>query len=263
MSMDKPNKTYPLAPMSSPSPMPINIPDFSLKGESFDQIVKNRGIRMIHYKATPCPNMISIVDNNHNPNCPICDGQGIYYYQEKEIYGVFYSNSIEKNFEMQGIWEVGSAVITLPTEYADGVQAEFNSFDQLSIPDFTVRMWEQRNYTQRSDNQFLLRYPVHNVDNMVFAVNNAIVEYTEGVHFTIVDGVITWIAGKEPPFYTDKDLGAVLSVQYFANPVYTVLQHMRELRISQQYIGGQKIAKRLPQQLLVKRDYLYNAPERS
>lgn len=262
MSMDKPSTVYPSSPTTYPSPMPINIPDFSLKGESFDQLLKNRGIRFIHHKATTCPNMTTVADNSHNPNCQICDGQGMFYYEDKEIYGVFYSNSIEKNFEMQGIWEVGTAIVTLPTEYADGTQAEFNSLDQLSILDFTVRMWQLKEYKNTPNRQQQLRYPIHNIDHMSSAKDDTIILYKQGIDFNIVDGNIEWVVGKEPKM-NDVGLPPVLSIQYFANPVYTVLQHMRELRVSQQLVSGQKVAKRLPQQILVKRDYLYNAPERT
>jgi hypothetical protein len=260
--MNKPNTPYPNSPTTAPSQMPINIPDFSLKGESFDQLLRNRGIRFIHHKATTCPNMTTIADNSHNPNCPICDGQGMYYYEEREIFGIFYSNSIEKNFEMQGIWEVGTAIVTLPTEYADGTQAEFNSLDQLSIPDFTVRMWQLKEYEVTPSGQQQLRYPIYNVDYMASAKNDAIIEYVQGVNFNIVNGNIEWIAGQTP-LPNDKGLPAVLTIQYFANPTYTVVQHMRELRVTQQLMGAQKVSKRLPQQILVKRDYLYNAPERT
>jgi hypothetical protein len=40
-----------------------------------------------------------------------------------------------------------------------------------------------------------------------------------------------------------------------------VLQHLRELRISQELVGGVKQPVRLPQQVLVKRDFLFNKPE--
>lgn len=261
-NQEKPSQVYPSSPTSTPSPMPVHIPDVSLRGESFDQILKNRGIRFIHRKASVCPNMQTIYDNSHNPNCPICDGQGIMYYAEKEIWGVFYSNSLEKNYEMQGIWEVGTAFVTLPTEYDDGTQAEFNTFDQLMIPDFTVRMWELKEYEPRQNKQQSLRYPIHNVDLLASANNDALVIYEAGVHYNIVDGNIEWIAGKEPGYNNTDQRGDVFVVQYFSNPVYTVLQHMRELRISQQLINGQKIAKRLPQQILCKRDYLFNPAEK-
>jgi len=260
MSADqkKPDQAYPLSPTSTPSPMPVFIQDPSLKGVSFDQLLQNRGIRFIHRRASPCPNMKTVYDNSHDVNCQICDGQGILFYAEKEVYGVFYSNSLEKNFEMQGIWEIGTAVVTLPTEYADGKQAEFNTFDQLVIPDFTVRMWELKEYKPTQDKQQRLRYKATNVDFMGYARNGVLFELKEGVDFNIADGNIEWDDGLS--YDSANDIGTVYVVQYFANPVYNVLQHMRELRISQEYVNGQKISRRLPMQVLVKRDYLSNPP---
>lgn len=261
-NQEKPNKVYPSNPMSTPSSMPFQIPDPSIRGESWDQLIRNRGIRFFHKKATPCPNMNTVYDNSHNPNCPICDGQGIYYYEVREIYGYFSSNSLEKNFEMQGIWEVGTAMVTLPTQYENGDQAEFATFDQLVIPDFTVRLYELKEYEPRPSGQQMLRYPIHNVEYIASAVNDQINPFTLDVNYTIVDGNLQWIPGMTPSYDQVKKRGDVYVIQYFANPVYNVLQHMRELRISQQMIAGSKVAVRLPQQILVKRDFLANPAEK-
>lgn len=255
---NKPNQIYPISPTSTPSPMPVFIPDPSLKGVSFDQLIQNRGIRFIHRRATPCPNMKTVYDNSHDPNCQICDGQGLMYYAEQEIWGLFYSNSLEKNFEMQGIWEVGTAFVTLPTEYPDGKQAEFNTYDQLVIPDHTVRMWELKEYKPTSNNRQRLRYKTTNIDVIVYASNGEAVFLEEGVDYNVVEGEIEWI--KALNYDSANDVGTVLSIQYYANPVYNVLQHMRELRISQEYVNGEKVARKLPQQILVKRDFLSNPP---
>ena len=253
---------YFTSPSSYPSPMPLYIQDPSLKGVSFDQLLQNRGIRFLHRVSAPCPNITTVEDNSHNPLCPICDGNGILYYREKEIYGVFYSNSLQKNFEMQGIWEIGSAVVTLPTEYADGAVAEFNTYDQLVIPDFVVRLWELKEYEPRPDKKQQLRYPIKSIDFIGYVKNDILTELKEGVNYTISsDGKIEWIAGAEPPFDSSINRGEVFVVSYFANPVYNVLQHMRELRISQEMINGQKVPLKLPQQVLVKRDFLVNPPE--
>lgn len=253
--------TYPTSPTSYPSPMPTFIPDPSLKGVSFDQLLQNRGVRFIHRVAAPCPNISTVEDNNHDPLCPICDGNGMLYYREKEIYGVFYSNSLQKNFEMQGIWEIGSAVVSLPTEYPDGSQAEFQTYDQLVIPDFTVRLWELKEYEPRPDNKQQMRYPIENIDYIGYVRGGVLTEMVEGTNYEIEDGKIKWLAGNEPPYDSSVDRGEVLVVAYFANPVYNVLQHLRELRITQELANGQKVAKRLPQQVLVKRDFLANPPE--
>lgn len=252
---------YPTSPTSYPSSVPLFIPDPSLRGIAFDQLLQNRGIRFIHKLAAPCPNVTRLVDNNHDPLCPICDGNGIMYYREKEIWGVFYSNSLEKNFEMQGLWEIGTAVVTLPTTYPDGTPAEFNTFDQLVIPDFTVRLWELIEYEPRADGKQQARYPIESVDHMSAAINNQKVDLVEGTNFTVDGGKIKWVAGNEPAYDTINEIGEVITVAYFANPVYNVLQHMRELRISQELVNGQKQPVKLPQQVLVKRDFLANPPE--
>jgi hypothetical protein len=182
------------------------------------------------------------------------------YYREKEIYGVFYSNSLEKNFEMQGIFEIGTAVVTLPTKYPDGSKAEFNTFDQLVIPDFTVRLWELKEYEPRPNGQ-QMRYPIESIDYIAAVKNNQLVPYEQGTHYNIVDGKIVWIAGQEPDYDNVNERGEVYVVVYFAHPVYNILQHMRELRITQELQGGVKVPVQLPQQVLVKRDFLFNKPE--
>lgn len=257
----KPSQVYPSSPTSSPSFMPQQIQDPSIKGVSFDQLANNRGIRFIHHRAAPCPNMTSIDDNNHDPRCPVCDGNGIMYYCAKEIYGLFVSNSLEKNFEQQGMWEIGSAVITFPAEYEDGEVAEFNTYDQLEIPDFPVRLWQMLEWDDRPDKSIKLRYPVDTVDVVTSVRNQVRYDFIEGTDFNVVNGQIVWIAGQEPNYDNVKERGEVFTVVYHANPVYNVLQQLRELRITQELVNGQKIARRLPQQILVKRDFLLNLPE--
>ena len=113
MSMEKPSKQYPTppatSPVSSPSPMPMYLPDPSIKGVSFDQLLSQRGIRFIHHKAIPCMNVESTTFQAHQPDCTFCDDSGIIYYESREIWGVFSGNSIEKTFEAHGVWETGTA----------------------------------------------------------------------------------------------------------------------------------------------------------
>lgn len=266
MSMDPPNKQYPSAPATSPtsvnSPMPLYIPDPSIRGVSFDQLLNQRGIRMIHKKAVPCPNVQSLNTNAHQPDCPFCDDSGILYYGENEIWGVFQGNSIEKTFEAHGVWEVGTAVVTMPTTYPDGTQADFNTYDSLEIPDFEVRLWEMKEYEPRTDNKQQLRYPITKMEYATSISNGVQRFYQVGVDFNIVDGDIQWIPGQEPFYDANRDVGETITYSYFAKPVYIVLQSLRELRITQEMVNGVKQAKRLPQQILVRRDFMVGAAEK-
>ena len=254
-SLDKPNQPYTNPPNTFRSPMPNFIPDVSVRGESWDQLAENRGIRFIHRVAAPCPNMKSLVDNNHAPECPFCDGSQILYVQDKEIFGIFTNNQLEKMFEVQGVWEIGTAVITFPTEYADGTQADFNVFDKVECPDFQIRLSDLKEYDGSGTTG--VKYPIAHVHDLSAVVNGALRKYMQGTDFNIVNGNIEWVSGLEPTYNSIEEMGEVLSITYSANPVYNVLQTLHELRVTQQMVNGQKIAKRLPQQVLVKRDFLF------
>lgn len=266
MSMDRPGQPYPppaQAPTSVPSKMPLYIPDPSIKGISFDQLINQRGIRFIHSKAVPCPNILDVNNNAHMPDCEFCDDSGIMYYGEEEIWGLFSGNSIEKTFEAHGVWEVGTAVLTLPTEYPNGQQADFNTYDRLVIPDFTVRMWEMKAYEPRPNGKQSLRYPVQKVD-LACSISDGVKKiYQPGVDFNIdQDGDIQWIPGKEPNYDSSIDRGEAVIWSFYAHPVYVVVQSLRELRITQELVDGQKVAKRLPQQVLIRRDFMVGPGEK-
>ena len=266
MPMDRPNQVYPppsQSPTSVPSQMPLWIPDPSIKGISFDQLINQRGIRVIHHKAIPCPNVQTLNTNAHLPDCEFCDDSGIIYYDQKEIMGLFSGNSMEKTFEAHGVWEVGTSVMTFPAEYSDGTQADFNTYDKLIIPDFEVRLWELKEYEPRLNNKQALRYPVTKMEIATSISDGAQKFYQVGVDFNISsDGAIEWIDGKEPDYDDDKEIGETIAYGYFANPVYIVLQSMRELRITQELVNNQKIARRLPQHILVKRDFMVGSGEK-
>lgn len=257
--LDKPDKEYPIEEPCDTfeSPMPLNIPDVSIRGEAWDQLAQNRGIRFIHKVAAPCPNMKRLVDSNHEPDCPYCDGSQILYVQENEIWGTFSNNTLEKMFEIQGVWEIGTAVISFPTAYPNGDQADFNVFDKLISPDFQIRLSDLKEYKPTQNNKMGSKYPIINVCDMTSVVDGAIKKYVQGVDFNIVAGEISWVTGREPRYDDIAEIGEVLSITYSANPVYNVLQTLHEIRASQQMVDGKKIARRLPQQVLVKRDFLF------
>jgi|SRR6185369_7716922 len=262
MTIKKPDQVLPSSPTSTPSPMPLQIPDTSIRGEAHSQILQNRGIRFLHKKATPCPNIQRLDDDSHEPNCPICDDNGFIYYYENNITGTFVSNSLEKIFERQGIWEIGSAIVSLPTSYSDGTEADFNTYDQLVVLDYEVRMWEIKEFEPTPGGIQQLRYPITHIEYMSVVDGDVLRVLVQGVDFNIVNGNIQWVVGRQPGYNNAKQRGNVFTVSYFANPIYNVVQTLRELRVTQQMVDGVKTAVRLPMEVLVKRDFLPNGSEK-
>jgi len=256
-----PNQT---GPTSTPSEMPTYNPDFSINPGNFMQLLNQRGIRMIHEKAVPCPNMLTLDSNAHEPNCPFCDNNGFIHYGKNEIFGVFTGNSIQKTFEAHGVWEIGTATVTLPALYTDGNLAEFAAFDRLVLPDFTVRLWELKEYEPRPGLEQKLRYPVRKVEyaSSISRDGQREKKYLQGVDFNINSiGDIVWIPGRQPHFDSHTGHGEVITWSFYAAPVYLVVQLLRELRVTQAMIDGVKRPSNLPQQVLVRRDFLPTAPE--
>lgn len=262
-NMTKPNHIFVPAETSVQPAFPPNLPDPSGYKQNFDQLINRRGIRFKHYKSLPCPNIKVLDNNSHDPNCEQCDGSGIIYYEPRDITGTLSGNSIEKQLEYLGSWEIGTATVTMPAEYEDGTQADFTLYDKLEVLDYTVRLWELKEYEPRPDNLQQLRYPIEKVGYLITATNSAIKEYKQDEDFTIENGFIKWIPGKTPSYDYISDLGQTYSVAYWANPVFIVLQPLRELRVTQQMLpDGTKVSVRMPQQLVVKRDFLVNKPEK-
>lgn len=261
----KPDKVYPRSERSTPyaSHMPETIQDPSLHGGAFDQLLNNRGIRFVHRKSMPCPNLKSLSDNSHDPDCEYCDNSGIMYFKEEEIFGAWASNTLQKLFEVQGVWEVGTAIVSFPTEYKSGEQADFKTFDQLVIPDFEVRLDDIIEYEPTPNRRQRIRYPINRIECMSSIVNGQIKIYEAGVDYNLVDGDIEWVQGREPTYNPASETGEVISLNYATNPVYTVLNVMHELRATQEMgSDGVKKARRLQQQVLVKRDFLVQEDSR-
>lgn len=260
-NMDKPIAPFPNAPFSTGQIMPLNLPDPSIRKESFDELLRNRGIHFIHRRAVPCPNLRSLDDNTHDPNCTFCGNKGFMYYESKEIVGAFSSNSLQKIFEHQGIWEIGTASVTMTSEYVDGTQADFAMYDQLYIPDYEERLWELREFIE--DKDILLRYPITKLDSITSVERGVLTTWILGTHFTIDgNGNMHWISDIKPSYNSNTERGSVLAISYFAHPSFIVVQHMRELRATQEKQGVGKVAVRLPQQLLIKKEFLVRQQEK-
>jgi hypothetical protein len=256
-NIDKPNAPTPAVPNAMMPGFYPNMPTPSIRKESFNEMIQARGVRFYHSKAYPCSNMRSLDDNNHDPLCPHCDGSGILYYDRREVFGIWSSNSIERQFERNGVYEIGTVMLTVPTHYADGVEADFSMFDRMEVVDYEVRLWDLKHHDPDVNSGVgKMRYPIVKTSRVESVSANSRQEYIEGVDFNIVDGNIAWVSGKSPAE------GQVYSVNYYCKPVYIVLNPMRELRVTQEQTSAGRVTERLPQSLVLRRDFYVNGPDK-
>lgn len=259
----RPNQTFKKIGTIEPrTKRPLPDPQFDSPG--FDELIRNRGLRWRHEKAVICPNLEDLDAQRHNPNCLDCD-RGYFFFGACEVIGMFYQNKLEQMYEAHGIWDVGQAVVTFQAyqagsngEPGEGGAVDFQIGDRITCLDYTFTWYEmiEHNASTGIDR---LRYPACQVE----IIRDSKKEYFEGRHFSITsNGMIKWMGRDRPGYNAPIERGGIYSIRYTAKPVFFVTQILHEIRATKGINRATKelVAVRLPQQVLLRRDYLVNHP---
>ena len=242
---------------------PNDLPDPQLDPKAFEELIKNRGLRWQHFKATQCPNIPDLETNQHDPNCQICEN-GMLFYGGDEVHGIFQQNKLERMYEIQGVWDIGEAVVTF-SAYADaedgtpgrGEAIDLQNFDKLVCLDYEFRWQELIEHSPLGVDR--LRYPALQVEFL----STKSKQYYPDVDFIIDDdGMIKWITQNQPNYDQRNSRGEVFTIAYTARPVFYVVNLIHEIRATkaQDFVTKEITAVRLPQQVLIRRDYLFSHP---
>ena len=258
--MRRPSRTFPNSPGQVRKMTPDNLPDPSLDPLAFEQLIKNRGLRWKHEKAVPCPAVSDIEQQMHDPNCVICEN-GMVFYGCSEVHGLFSNNKLERMYEIIGVFDVGQAVVTF-SAYKDGPDGtpgmgeavSMQHWDKLTCLDYQFR-WQER--IEKSPTGIdRLRYPALDIEFVATKSK----KYFVNTHFEInADGNVQWISQDQPSYDQLNQRGEVYTISYNAQPVFYVVQLLHEIRATKAIdpMTGQSKAIRLPQQVLIMRDYLF------
>lgn len=255
----RPLQRYPKSPGYSRRMTPDNLPDPQLDPIAFEQLIKNRGLKWKHEKGTPCPNVDDMDTQQHDPNCECCTN-GIIYFDPQCINGLFQQNKLERMYEVQGVWDIGEAVVTY-SAYADdkdgnagyGCPVDIQHFDRLTLLDYEFRWQQLIEHSPTGIDR--LRYPALSMNYLATKDK----EYFVDKDFIInEDGNIKWLGQNQPGYDQLNDRGEVYTIVYSARPVFLVVHLVHEVRATktEDPIDGEVKAVRLPQQVLLRRDYL-------
>ena len=227
-------------------------PEVHFDPDWFNAHVANHGVRVRLEKTTICPNMIGNVDAQHHvPDCPLCEN-GFYHYDPVEFWAVFQQNALIKNWLREGIFDPGQALITFPTVLENNVDLYVYYFDRITLLDQKERFYQVINKSH--GDMDILRYKA--LQTMI-VIDRSGFRYTEGDQFNIDEfGNIVWVPGKKRPSWNEEEgIGEAFSVTYLFRPVYRILNLMHEGRYSQVLVPGGTTSSRLPQTVLIKKDY--------
>jgi hypothetical protein len=224
----------------------------TLSPEIFEELIAHHGIRMIHSRPVPCPNVRDLNDGSHSPACNFCFN-GFFYYDKKEFVGVLFSNSMDRRFQAQGTWDLDNAYIIVPVRDSDGEILDVQYFDQIVIPDFTVRYYQRIEHSQSGIDR--AQFPVISIDYLVDASGKV---YSPDVDFIADNGRISWVQGGERPGYDPiQDKGVIYSVNYYTRPAFTVVGLPHQLRMTQtKDETGNNVQARYPQLCSVRKDFI-------
>lgn len=225
----------------------------------FNALLAQYGVKLLHEKAYPCPNYVGDIGlQQHDPDCTICENLMVHY-DGKELIGYFSTNDMVRNYLSGGFWEKGTAHLTVPSYYVgnpdDQVYVSF--FDRFTLLDFEDRFYE------------VLHKSRTNVDKLHFKalkveqLRTATTIYEQGRDFIINQaGNIEWLNNNRPAQNLLTGKGEIFSVSYLHRPVYRVLTMLHEGRFTQlSYTSPDRIPVRMPQQMIIKKDYLVDKTE--
>lgn len=216
----------------------------------FEELIAHHGIRMIHSRPVPCPNVRDLHDGTHSPSCSFCFN-GFYYYDEQEFIGVLFSNSMDRRFQTSGTWDLDQAYVMVPVKDSSGNTLDVQYFDQIIIPDFTVRYYQRVEHSQSGIDR--MQFPVTSVDFLIDASGK---RYRPDIDFVVDNGRIRWI-GERPGYDPFTDRGVIYSVNYYTRPAYTVIGLPHQIRSTQtKSEDGNNIEARYPQLCSVRKDFI-------
>ena len=221
----------------------------------FEEAIRAHGVRMIHSKPLLCPKRKDLYSPDHDPNCRDCQN-GFIYYGPKEFIGLFSGNSNQRNFGMNGTFDIDQVMITIPTKYLDGSELDAQFYDQVAVVNDECRYFQLVEHSTTGRDR--LHFPATDVDKLVDYYGK---EYFFNVDFTIDGGDIVWNSGASRPGYDiTVDRGTIYSINYYCRPVFTVISLPHQFRTTQQMAPGGGQEERFPQTVVCRKDFIMKNP---
>lgn len=249
MSMPKPPGTK--MPGMSAFQMRPPLLETTLNPEMFQKQITTQGVRMIHSRPVPCPYVRDVYTPDHSPACNLCYN-GFVYYDQREFVGLFQGNDFSKQFGMNGTFDIDNAQIIVPVQDSKGDIMDIQYFDQLLIPDFTVRYFQRIEHSQSGIDR--AQFPVFEIDFVLDARGK---RYQPGIDLVVENGRIKWISQNRPGYDAQLNRGVIYSINYYTRPVFTVIAIPHQLRMVQtRGEDGTNVQSRFPQLAIVRKDFI-------
>lgn len=222
---------------------------------AFDNLVRGRGVKLVHHRAIACP--VGLTDENdiHRTHADHSGcNNGFIYKPIGRVTAVFTSNATDPRKLEEGFVDGSTVAVTFPRFYDDpeDKRVMVRPIDRLYLEeeDLLVAIWDKTH--RRNDGlPDRVEFPVVHVEHLVDA-NNA--WWKEGAHFDIAAGNIVWREGQGPAPST------VYTAWYTYRPYWYVDRLVHEIRVTPvpDAIDTSLVAQeRMAYGAILQREYIY------
>jgi hypothetical protein len=240
--------------------------------DEFRKLIKQKGMRLDWEQTIECPctnisttdfkfDLKDVTDINantagNNTSCPICNGKGLVRHSKQEIQAIVTNSESEDSVGKYGLLKQGSIKITLEPEHLPSYGDRFTMKDSVIVWRETVTM---------PDSYILeLSYPVvertlslspgQTSVGVLFMqqtdLNGLGIESTDlPIHSIDVDGRINFLETNSRP-----TPGTKLSIAYYTNPVYNVIEHPHTFRDTYILNNSSEVFSTMPIQVIAKQE---------
>lgn len=218
-------------------------PQVQLEASKFDALIESQGVRVTVYTTTLCPNIKKIDTLEHEIDCKLCHGTAFIDRNGVDTWAYLANQKLDRKMEKDGTWD--DQVVA--ASFKCGISLQY--FAKIELMDFTTSFYEL--VQRQQGNLDRLKYKAYQVNLLIDQHGE---EYIVDRDFQIdVNGDIVWTNDQNQP-----TTGEIYSIHYEYPITFRAINALHVNRFSQKgRIHGEYITPvELPQQWLIKRDYL-------
>lgn len=195
--------------------------------EVHDNLIRTKGFRSIHWRHALNPNRkaleggVDLTDQN--------DVGAMNMYDPREFYVAIQQIGWQDQYIIQGIHGSSNIMSVNYTTYYEGEEKErvfLRKHDIIAINSGHVVLVGQL-FEYKPAGPQRLKFPIKEVD---YLSDGQKVRYESGVDFIISEGMLEWIGDKRPSWDAQAGRGAILSINYWTTPFFSVVETPRVMR---------------------------------
>lgn len=214
-----------------------------LRVDDFDRLIEQKGVNVMVYRTSYCPNVKSVDGAEHEIDCQICNGSSFIDRNPIKVKAFFQNQNIERLISESGTQHDGNSVlVTFPI----GIELQY--FTLVELCDFTD-IYFQRVMRKPGTSIDILKYKACRV-NMIIDKNN--VEYFQDQDFKLdPNGNVQWLVRKPAD-------NVIYTIHYETHTQFRATRAMHVSRFTQYRAPGEPKVEhiKLPEQWLCTKEFL-------